>query len=101
MSLTKCFNFCSQVDPDWFLQGEGHPLPPVVPEQLLTSSGTNIVMPQASTLSQRQERLERYKDSFDLDIFEQVASSFVYWICLCAKLKFATFFVFNVSHKRI
>jgi hypothetical protein len=43
-----------------------------VPEQLLTSSGTNIVMPQASTLSQRQERLERYKDSFDLDIFEQV-----------------------------
>ena len=61
-----------KVDPDWFLQGEGHPLPPVVPEQMLTSSGTNIVMPQASTLSQRQERLERYKDSFDLDIFEQV-----------------------------
>ena len=64
-----------QVDPDWFLQGEGHPLPPVVPEQMLTSSGTNIVMPQASTLSQRQERLERYKDSFDLDIFEQVTLS--------------------------
>ena len=40
--------------------------------QMLTSSGTSIVMPQASTLSQRQERLERYKDSFDLDIFEQV-----------------------------
>ena len=71
-NLSKRLNFLPQVDPDWFLQGEGHPLPSVVPEQLLTSSGTNIVMPQASTLSQRQERLERYKDSFDLDIFEQV-----------------------------
>jgi hypothetical protein len=39
---------------------------------MLTSSGTSVVLPQASTLSQRQERLERYKDSFDLDIFDQV-----------------------------
>ncbi len=53
--------FCQQqIDPDWFLPGESHHLPD-------TASNTN----QVNNLPQRHERLERYKDSFELD-FDQV-----------------------------